>query len=436
MTVAKTIPLCVIFQLACGASALAVDTSDSKLSSKIEEAIKAYARTHSVRQASPADLKAFADIAAAVAARSHERPRPSAGAAKSPTRASSVQVSNLEPTTAASANPQPPASPKFSVIPPPFQFVVRKDFANTGVIAAGALAGKGTGATFSYASDRVAKNGSWTAQGVGIVAYHLDDCAIDPLATTVRPYCAQIGIYGGIDKITNTSRSTSIATSPGYQKSKDSVIWGGFVETGVQRTVDYLDFFRFKAGGVTNNAAERTLFSFNKTTITTTQAATQFSMTGEWIPTYDFSHIPGLSPLGFNKEMQIGGGPIMYFIPELYLQYDNTLDSTKLISFSNKSRALRFGPQLGLFIAPFPFETNLNLQRISIYAVYHYFHEFVSNKNNYALQTNLNYKITDGLGFTIQYQRGVNENTGRNVNLFTVGISASLCGGVSCDSGS
>ena len=105
------------------------------------------------------------------------------------------------------------------------------------------------------------------------------------------------------------------------------------------------------------------------------------------------------------------------------------------------------GPQLGLFLEPFNGIETLNLNLLTINTIWHWYHDFVGprinyvaaankynfdiygSRNAYVFQTNLNYKLSANIGLTLGYQRGVDENAGKNVNLFKIGLTGQLCGG-------
>jgi hypothetical protein len=74
-------------------------------------------------------------------------------------------------------------------------------------------------------------------QGVGIIGYTF----LDNLVGVADPHFSygQIGIYGGVDKFTNTAAKPVTA-------SKDNVIDGGFLEMGIERTAAFADYFRVR----------------------------------------------------------------------------------------------------------------------------------------------------------------------------------------------
>jgi hypothetical protein len=318
-------------------------------------------------------------------------------------------------------------------LPPdsPWSIVVRKDFANIGIISTPAPGAATTGATISFTNDRIAKDVSWMAQGVGTVAYTIQDNPNEFINY------AQVGVYGGVNSFSNTAAKPVTA-------SLDNVLDGGFLEFGTGIQSPFANYFRVKAGSVENNIAPH-IISIDNSTFTTTQTATQFSTSGEWMPFWNLSSYLPPQIAGFNQDLlpfNFEGSPyrslMVQFNPEIIIQYDNTFNSTNILAFSNKSSALRLGPQAGLLLIPFPTIDMFSLNQFSIATFYHWYHEFEGNHNLYSFQTNLNYKISSesggigNIGLTVGYTRGSDENTGKNINLFKIGLTGQLCDGVNC----
>lgn len=153
----------------------------------------------------------------------------------------------------------------------------------------------------------------------------------------------------------------------------------------------------------------------------------------------------GIYPLNFD------GSPyknlLIRFEPQVIVQYDNTFDGNNILAFSGKQVSFRTGPQLGLFLEPFNGIEAFNLNLLTIKTFWHGYHEFAGprinyvanvgnygfnvygSRNAYVFQTNLNYKLSSNIGLTLGYQRGVDENAGKSVNLFKIGLAGQLCGG-------
>jgi hypothetical protein len=313
-------------------------------------------------------------------------------------------------------------------LPPDTVVIVRKDFADIGMVSDPNLNSESAGATVSVSNDRVAKNVSWTLQGVGTVGYRFPLTAAqrDP---SFRLDYGVVALYGGVDKFTNTAEKPDTP-------SKDNFIAGGLVEFGTTRGHAFDDYFRVRAGVVTDNLAEKTLYTIGDTKVTKREPQTSLSLAAEWMPVYTLGNFldqdigihRGFSPFSFD-----GGDSQFYlrFDPELIIQYDNTFDQAKVLDLSYKSRAFRVGPQLGLIVVPFAHASS-TLANVSVTTFYHPYHEFAAGHNSYSFQTNLNYNFTKELALTAGYTRGSDENTGKYANLFKVGLAGKLCSGFSC----
>jgi hypothetical protein len=355
------------------------------------------------------------------------------------------------PTVAGSAPQKPviPSTPPKSWIDkeleayPGFSLAVAKDFTDISVLqfvnASNPNSPKPTGATISYSDDRSAKDSSLTLQAVGIVGYKFLD--LSNATTHVGLNYLEVGAYGGANKFTNSN-----PVSP-KTKTADNVIYGGYLNLEDGFSEHFYNYFRIKAGAVTNDIAQKTLFGTGKKAVTTTQTASQFSGSFEWFPVINF--VEEFRPdeyLGFYGNMTRGtlfGGatPFIHIDPEIAFHYDNSFDSTNPLLFSNKSTATRLGPQIGVVVRPFIGLFNENLNSISLKANYYWWHEFEAGHNSYTFRSALNYDLPwagigklSGVALSIGYQRGANVDTGQNMGLFTVGLSGTLCLQCSSDS--
>ncbi len=217
-------------------------------------------------------------------------------------------------------------------------------------------------------------------------------------------------------------------------------------------TVYVGDYFRFRAGELTDNLSQRTLAKIGKTQITAIDPATQFSGAVEWFPVWD---IPGKIveklgwPIGLGEWAsgkpvfleKLGIGTVQ-LLPSLIFEYDEALNSRHIVLFSNLRRAERLGPQAIVKFMPFAPDPNQSaplpqdnlaqylrseLSQLTLSTTYHYWHEFQSKENAYALQASASIPLLTGINFKIQYQRGMDEGTGKNANLFTIGLSGQFC---------
>lgn len=321
-----------------------------------------------------------------------------------------------------------------------FRLALAKDFTNIGLMQFSNDAKQATGATISYSDDRTARNSSLTLQAVGTFGYQFispSKYMPDSDAEVTYPQLTYglVGVYGGADKFTNSNN-----VSP-KTKTTDNLKYGGVLEIGVSTSGHFSDYFRVRAGSVTNNIAPHTLFKIGKTTVTTTETASQFSGTFEFFPVWNFGS--GSIPqeyVGFWGNMQFGDqgiAPVVQINPELVVKYDNTFDSTNPLLFSGKSTATRIGPQLTLTALPLAGIgefMGLDLYNLNVQATYFYWREVESGRNAYSLSSNLNYPLgfvsgddIKGVALTVGYRRGSNVDTGQNMGLFSVGISGKFC---------
>jgi hypothetical protein len=342
-----------------------------------------------------------------------------------------------QPTTDPSASgSQKPPSLIGTLLPDPWRFAIAKDMTNIGILKF-TDASTVTGATISYTDDRSAKDSSLKLQAVGTLGYQFLK-PWDP-KQWIFDY-GDVGIYGGADKFTNSNN-----VNP-KTRSSDLVKYGGFLELGVPFSDDLKNYARFRAGGVTNDIATRTLYTIGKNTVTTIEAASQFSGAVELIPAWNFGGHQPWEYLGFWGNMWRGDlnhqSPVLQLDPEVVFRYDNSFDTTKPLLFSNRSTASRLGPQMTVILTPFPDVPNLNLYGLTIQASYYYAHEFEADHNAYTFSTSLNYPLSflsgdpdkKGLALSVSYQRGANVDTGQNQGLFSIGISGQIC--TNCKSGS
>ncbi len=348
------------------------------------------------------------------------KPPPSASAAGSAPQKPAASAQPLKSSTAAKRE----ANTDFSL-------AIAKDFTDVGILKFGDPASSVTGATLSYSDDRSAKDSSLTFQAVGTAGYKFINP--DKLESLQGLSYLEIGAYGGANKFTNSN-----PVSP-KTKTSDNVLYGGYLNLGVETAPNFYNYFRVMGGSVTNDIAPKTLFTIGKNKVTTTETASQFAGSFEWFPAFNFGDYP--SPdnyLGFYGNMTRmslfpGVNPILQLDPELVFHYDNTFDSTNPLLFSNKSTATRLGPQMGFILTPF---SDVRwLHSLSIKTTYYWWHEFEAGYNSYTFKTALNYALpgffgdgkSSGLALSVAYQRGANVNTGQNMGLFTIGLSGVFC---------
>jgi hypothetical protein len=296
------------------------------------------------------------------------------------------------------------AAPHKDTPPPPtapggqFRFLLRQSFADVSIVSAPDPNAKATGAGISYSEDWVSKNTNWNVQGAVIGGYSYD-FGLGP-GTISQPSLRALsfGPYYTIDKVQNSS--TKLAT-----QNKDNETAGGLVEVGFSRTSDYYDWFRVKSGVVDDNI----------------KGTSTFSSSLEWIPVY----VPYL--IHWPRFVDVPWGQFGFrFDPELVLQYDDSQSAKNKLLFSNKIDSFRVGPQLGLYLLPFPDVQYLN--RLFLNLVYHPYYEAYSAKTKEWFQSNVTYNIDSAgtVGLTFTYQNGADETTGKQTNLYKVSLTSKL----------
>jgi hypothetical protein len=247
-----------------------------------------------------------------------------------------------------------------------------------------------TGAQISYSSDKIAVNDSWAINGIAGFAYQL----YGNYSMNSAPYIlgAYIAPYVSVDRLWNSNQAQAA-------KNSDTVTPGIKLEVGVDNLWGGEQYFRMGGADVFDEIAN------------TNAVSTMF----EWIPVYGkFIHYPGT----------IGGVVLYRFDPELIVQYDSTTDRTKVLLFSGGSNALRIGPQVSLLLKPVAKDIPI-ISSLLLNTTYHWADEAYSRRSLSWFQTALTYNIDPNgyFGFTGNYKRGSDENTGKKVNIYLVSLS-------------
>jgi hypothetical protein len=248
------------------------------------------------------------------------------------------------------------------------------------------------GAGISYSSDAIARNNSWTFHGTAIGAYNFDN-GFGP-SQTVNLFAGSFGLYAGENRATNSNAKLA-------SQNVDTDTFGGFLEMGFDHIMGGDQWIRVKVGAVNDNI----------------KLTSAISTTAEWIPVYsDFLiHWPHFfsTPL-----TQIG----IRFDPELKVQFDDAVNQTLL--FSNGRDALRIGPQFGLWIQPFA--DIACLSNLNINLVYHWAYETYSKQDLSWFQVAATYNLDPNgmLGLTASYQKGSDENTGKQTDVVKLTLTS------------
>jgi hypothetical protein len=114
----------------------------------------------------------------------------------------------------------------------------------------------------------------------------------------------------------------------------------------------------------------------------------------------------------------------IHFDPDFRIQYDSLDGGNKPLLLSNRTDALRIGPQVGIWLRPF--DAVPYLENTIANAIYHWDEELYSRQNLYWAEVDLTYKFNANVGITASYQNGKNESTGATTNLFKISLSSAL----------
>ena len=211
-----------------------------------------------------------------------------------------------------------------------------------------------------------------------------------------------LGAYATVNRQLNSDAKLS-------DKNQDTWTYGGLSELGFDHILGGEQWYRTKVGVVTDNIKDKS----------------DFADSLEWIPVYpdELIHFPSkIGPVGFR------------FDPEVKIQYDHALDPAETLAFSNRPQSLRIGPQLSLWLQPF---ADIDyLAALNVNLTYHPSYEVFSGRHLSWFQIASTYNLDPNgvLGLTVGYQRGSDEDTGKDTNLFKVSLTSKLdyCSGGGC----
>jgi hypothetical protein len=274
----------------------------------------------------------------------------------------------------------PPAS-RLTITP-----LLRQDFSDIWLFASPGPVGQASGATLSYTSDTIAKNDSWALHGMAALVFGYAGDYNGVLGFNFAPYVT-------IDRLKNSS--------PKLVKSDtDTVTLGGSGEIGFDM-LGGQHYFRGRGAAVMDEIAD----------------TTSGSAVLEWFPVYRDLNIgsPSAVPLPW---------PIIYrFSPELKARYDALPVPG---STTAKAYYWRYGPQATLVYQLLPDEPVPEFLRRFTGKTSVSWLQADDGRDYRWLEMSLTYNIDeDGhVGVTGLYKNGKLENTGANVDIYTLGLSA------------
>ena len=255
---------------------------------------------------------------------------------------------------------------------------------------------KATGAQISYSNDRVANNQIWAMHGTAAVLYN---SIVANSPDEFDLYRTSFGLYTTINRSLNSSVTKS-------KSNVDTVAYGGVAIFAFSTPPDvgWTHYFRVRGGGVEDHLKD----------------TTAGHVTAEWLPVNPFLYI--------HYPFQPFGAPVIVRLdPELVLQYDSITGKNQLLGFNNRHEAMRVGPQLTVKILPMPGAPDF-VSRFNGSITYHWAYETYSKTNLSWFQTALTYNLdqTGYIGLTASYQRGRDEDTGANTNVYKVSLTGKI----------
>jgi len=254
---------------------------------------------------------------------------------------------------------------------------------------------KSAGAELSYADDRVARNGVFTARGTAAVYY---SSWVDTPAVPGAPYEQAFGAYLTVNRVINSSAAQAKGDS-------DKLAFGAVAEFGFQ-TYGGANYFRVR-GGVVEDRIKNT---------------SSANMTAEFMPVYDDGTIHLTSPF-----RPLGAPFYTSLEPVLLVQYNATMVNGQVLDFNDRPQALRIGPQLTAKFFPLYDATGL-MARLSGATTYHWAYEIYSQRGISWFQSSITYNVDEAgqIGITASYKRGRDEDTGTRTDIYKVGLTGKI----------
>ena len=307
---------------------------------------------------------------------------------------------------AAAAAPKPPTRTSIppSNAPDPtkpisdFAFAIRQNFADVGLFDPQRINSvlDSHGAIVSWTRDSVAHNTLWSVNGVATAVWGV----YHDYSDTPNPKIIGISLapYVQIDR--NLNSNTKLVS-----KNVDTDTFGGTAEIGIDNFLgDGIHFFRDSLGVVDENI---------KSTRT-------ISNVFEWLPEY--------SELCIHYPCKVPGVPMLFRLdPELKVQYDSTTGAHDILAFSNRSGALRIGPQFHLIAKPFGIDDGL-MNRLHLNATFHWAEEAFSHRPFlwFAPSLVLNLDQSGHLALSLDYEKGHNELSGQKTDTVKISLTGKL----------
>jgi hypothetical protein len=297
----------------------------------------------------------------------------------------------------------PPAPPATAPPPSPVSFMLRNDWSDLGVLGAclggGVATGKAKGGSVSFTQDNVAANRIWAAQAMGAAVY--SDCNLNltplPGGGDSGFFERTIAIYAQVNSSYNSNASLT-------SKNLDTRT------AGIAGGIAYLHSGDYEIFRLIPNVVQDAI-----------KGNTSVAAMLQYIPFW-------VSHAGIWHNTFTPNGYVTYqFDPTFDLQFANTTDPKKPLSYSGKDQSLRIGPELTFLVAPFAGSNSL-LSRIGLTETYHPWYEAYSRTSSYWWANAITYNLTENGNFALgfSYNKGLDENSGAMTNQYIVSLNGKI----------
>jgi hypothetical protein len=253
------------------------------------------------------------------------------------------------------------------------------------------------GAQFSWADDRVAPNIQWTAKGV--VAGEFIWIG-GPDGPPTGPYLNMFSVapYVNFQSVTNSNLKM-------VSQNVDVLTYGFSSEALYDRVFGVWQTY-LRARASINSDFEGLTHSW--------------SATGEFQPLSDAYFI--------GRNIPVGAVDYFWFLPLVRAQYFQKVEGSTDPIFNHGNEVFRVGPVISLNFVPQD-TTNVDPSKAApapkwlLNLTYSWYVDLLSQQTFYNLNPSLTYNFTDNVGVSLAYQVGKIDETGKKVNLTTLGLT-------------
>jgi hypothetical protein len=288
-------------------------------------------------------------------------------------------------------------------------FVLRDSFQDVSAFSDPNDASKASGASFGWTRDAVALNSSWSAKGVAAypIVWHNPDPPPIP-GSWIEPYLTAFALSPSVNfqRVTDSNRKLA-------SNNVDVLTYSGTGEFAFANIFDQttLHFFRTRTAAVGTFEGD----------------------THSWSETLEYQPITGdpYSPLPYiGSPNQLGPLPARWQLDVIgRFQYLERTSTTKDPLFGRQDHLSRAGAVLNLSIFPFKGPESPVpkwLQRINLTSSYSWMQNITTNQSYALFDASVGFALDDAgnLGVKASYEEGKIEDTGKQVKLSKVTLSA------------